>query len=140
MSSKKKSKYRTLNHWPEARNTGVKSKEARHVYVPHYETLTLKKIFEFLNDGHGQVFQYLPDLQEIDKIGREWICNIIATIIQDKFVDWVAKQVNDRNELIVEKGDLAVEMDDEIFAAFQSSTAVSRKYQISSSVFIHYFL
>jgi len=81
MSGKKKSKYRLPNHWPEAHNTGVQAKEARHVYVPHYDTLTLKKIFEFLDDDHEKVFEYLPDLQEIDKVARDWICNIIATIL-----------------------------------------------------------
>ena len=82
----------------------------------------------FLDDGHEQVYQYLPDMREIDKVSREWICNVISTVLEDEFVNWVSKQVQDRNVAVVEKNELAVEMDPDIYAAFMASTAVSRKY------------
>ena len=115
-------------HWLEYHIIGIKSKEARHIYVPHYETLTIKKILDFLDDGNSQVFDYLPDLRELDKIAREWICNVCASVLQDEFVEWVTEQVNDRNEELVEKKDLNIEMDNEIYQAFQASTAVSRTF------------
>ncbi len=39
----------------------VKSKEVRHVNVPFYEALTIKKIADFLENGHQHVFDYFPD-------------------------------------------------------------------------------
>ena len=60
------------------------------MYVPHYDTLTLKTIMSFLDDGHKQVYQYLPDMREIDKVSREWICNVISTVLEDEFVNWVS--------------------------------------------------
>ena len=86
----------------------------------------------FLEDGREQVFDYLPDLQELDKVSREWICNVCGTVLQDEFEQWVAVQVKNRNEEVVEKGELAIEMDAEVFAAFQSSTSVSRKFLFTS--------
>ena len=49
-------------------------------------------------------------------------------MLQDEFVEWVTEQVNDRNEELVEKKDLNIEMDHEIYQAFQASTAVSRTF------------
>ena len=81
MSGKKKSKCHCPYYWSEYHVVEIKAKEARHVYVPYYETLTIKKILSFLEDGHKQVFDYLPDLQELDKIAREWICNVCCTVL-----------------------------------------------------------
>ena len=82
---------------------------------------------EFLEDGRKQVFDYLPDLQELDKVSRGWICNVCATVLEEDFTDWVTAQVKIRNMEVVENKELNIEMDPEIFAAFQASTAVSRK-------------
>jgi|AACY02.4.fsa_nt_gi hypothetical protein len=62
MSGVKKRKCHVLNCSPDHIHAGIKSKEARHVYVPHYDTLTIKTILDFLADGRKQVFDYLPDL------------------------------------------------------------------------------
>ena len=105
----------------------IKAKEVRHVYVPQYETLTLKNIFEFLEDGNLAVFDYLPDKQEIDKVSREWICNVCATIMKNKFTDWLNKNIKKRNEKLVDKNEMNIEMDKDIYDAFIASTAVSSK-------------
>ena len=39
----------------------------RHISVPQYEGLALKDISGFLNEGHEEVFDYMPDAQEIHK-------------------------------------------------------------------------
>ena len=43
-------------------NIEIKSKEARHISVPYYDTLTIKTILAFLDDGREKVYDYLPDL------------------------------------------------------------------------------
>ena len=43
----------------------IRNKDVRHVSVPQYEGLTIEKIAKFINDGHQEVYQYLPDQQEI---------------------------------------------------------------------------
>jgi len=81
----------------------------------------------FLEDDHDFVFDYLPDMQELDKISKEWVCNVIATMLNTKFTDWLSKNINKRNEKVVEKGDMAIEMDRDVYDAFMASTAVSSK-------------
>ena len=63
----------------------------RHCYVPQYDSLTLDKITEFLNEGHDYVLEYLPDAIEIHKISKEWICNVVATILKNIFTDWLMR-------------------------------------------------
>ena len=69
----------------------------------------------------------------------EWICNVCATVLEEDFTDWVTEQVENRNIEVVESKELNIEMDPEIFAAFQASTAVSRKYLFSSSSLIIFY-
>ena len=78
------------------------------------------------------MFDCLPDLQELDKVSREWICNICCTVLKEDFENWVSKQIQNRNEEVVEKNELNIEMDAEVFAAFQASTSVSRKLLLAS--------
>ena len=61
----------------------------RHCYVPQYDSLTLDKITEFLKEGHHHVLEYLPDAIEIHKVSKEWICNVVATILKNIFTNWL---------------------------------------------------
>ena len=74
------------------------------------------------------MFEYLPDKQEIHKISREWICNIYASVLKNVFTDWVRKKIEERNEEVVEKKNLAIELDPDVADAFNQSTSVSCKY------------
>ena len=67
-----------------------------HVRVPFYENLTLEKIIAQL-ESRPEVFDYLPDGKELRKTPRQWICNIIATIIGTPFVELVQARINERN-------------------------------------------
>ena len=56
---------------------------------------------------------------------RQWVCNIIATIVGRPFVDWVKTRVNERNAALIKDRNLGIAMDPAIAAAFHASTAVS---------------
>ena len=87
----------------------------------------MKNIASFLNHGYQHVFEYMPDSQEIHKVNKEWICNVCATIMNNKFTDWLSKNINKRNEKLVEKKEMNIKMDRDIYEAFIASTAVSSK-------------
>ena len=71
----------------------------------------------------------LPMAQkEIRKMPREYIGNIIYTLVGDDFRDWVKSRVDQRNTKVAEEGDMMIDMDPEIYKIFQSSNAVSGKY------------
>ena len=63
----------------------VKSKKVRFIKVPQYEGLSLKVIAEYLNNHHPELFDYMPDSQEIHKVCKEWICNVCVSVLGDEF-------------------------------------------------------
>ena len=67
--------------------------------------------------------------RELDKLPRAYIANVIHTMTGDAFVKWVEKQVNERNAKVAREANM-IEMDSQIAAIYQASTAVSGKYRI----------
>ena len=62
MSGTKTSKCISRSFSCDQLNIEIKAKEARHIRVPYYETLTIKRILDFLDDGPEKVYNYLTDL------------------------------------------------------------------------------
>ena len=51
--------------------------------------------------------------------------NVCSTVICQPFTDWVRAMIEERNHKLAEKQDLNVEIDPDIMAVIQASTAVS---------------
>ena len=79
-------------------------------------------------DEHPEVYEYLPEPNlELPKTPKQWVCNLCATVLGDDFIDWVQLKVKARHEKVMEQKDLAIIMDPEMAAIFNSSTVVSSK-------------
>ena len=100
----------------------------RHISVPHYENLTIDKIKAFSIGQNKDIEKYLPDKRELFKVSREWIANVCATVLGTAFTDWVKEQIEERNEAVKEKGEMNIELDPDIAAAFKASSSVSCKH------------
>ena len=88
----------------------------------------MKEILQFLDDDHPQVYDYLPEPNiELPKTPKQWIANVCATVLEEKFSKWVKVQVAARHEKVGVKKDLMIQMDPEIAKIFKLSTAVSSK-------------
>ena len=88
----------------------------------------MKEIRQFLDDAHPQVYDYLPEPNiELPKTPKQWLANVCATILKDKFSNWVKAQVAARHDKVAVKKDLMIQMDPEIAKIFEQSTAVSSK-------------
>ena len=110
--------------------SGVKKRvyghQVRHITIPAYEGLAIRNIAAFTN-LHGRVHDYLPDGKEVLKMPKQWIGNIVHSVLKNIFSDWVKMQIERRNEeMLVERG-LTIDMDPEVAAAFQASTKTSGK-------------
>ena len=106
----------------------IKSEDVKHITVPQYEGLALKHIGGFLENGHQHVYSYLPDQQELSKVPKEWICNVIVTVVGEPFHKWVKSVVEVRNKAVATKRGEMITMDADVAAAFHASTKISRKY------------
>ena len=59
------------------------------IYVPQYDTLTIKSIFEKL-DKYPECFEYFPaDKKEINRLPKQWIVNVAVTVIGEPFAKWI---------------------------------------------------
>jgi len=112
----------------------LKSASIRHIQIPQYETLTLKEMLGFLQQ-HRQVLQYLPIAKEVVKLPKQFVANVIYTVVGDPFADWVKERVEARNAKIVQVQNLAIDMDPDVYAAFANSTAISSKLLLIFFIF-----
>ena len=69
----------------------------------------------------------MPDERDIPKLPRQWIINVIYSIVGDDLREWVSQQIKSRNEKLAEKQDLMIDLDPDIAAAFGSSLNISSK-------------
>ena len=70
----------------------------------------------------------LPVEAEIKKLPRQYIANVIYTLVGDPFYQWVQLKINERNEKVKQQMNINIQMDPRVAEAFRNSTAVSSKY------------
>jgi hypothetical protein len=96
------------------------------MFVPQYEFLALEDVMEFAA-GYAGVNDYFPVAREMRKLPRQYICNMIYSIVGDPFMKWVKNRVAARNSKVAVTNNLNVQLDPNVAKAFAMSSAVSRK-------------
>ena len=80
-----------------------------------------------MDEHHPDVYDYLPHPdRELPKTPKQWIANVCATLLENKFSAWVKYYVDNRHEKVAETKGL-IDMDSEMARIFHQSTAVSSK-------------
>ena len=64
----------------------------------------------------------LPVEKEIEKLPRDYIGDVICSVVGDPFIAWKEQRIAERNRKIAEKQDQFCGMDPDIAAAFRAST------------------
>ena len=72
-----------------------------------------ESLLEWAKSYH-QIFNYLPDKQDLDRVPRAWIANVIYTIVGDPFKEYVDAMIEQRNQALINKRDLGISMDPQI--------------------------
>jgi hypothetical protein len=104
----------------------INAKDAKVITVPHFEGLTSEKMLEFAAQ-YANVMEALPIVErERLKLPRDYLANVIYTLVGKLFADWVDKRVEDRHAKVL-KEEEAIHLDPEIARIFQASTATSGK-------------
>jgi len=103
----------------------IKGTDMKHLSVPMYEDLTIKEFLNFAKD-YPEVMKAFPSVEkERKKLPRQYIINVIYTLVGQPFRDWVYRLVDNRHESVVDKRDMNIVMDPEIAAIYKESKAVS---------------
>jgi len=109
------------------KRTIIKAQNIKHLYVPQFEHLAIKDMMAYCS-GIPKVMKAFPtEAKEIDKLPRQYIINVIYTLVGKPFELWVNQRIENRHAKITEDKDLNIELDPEIAAIFQASNAVSGK-------------
>ena len=66
----------------------IYSDRVKHIDVPQFESLSIQAIFDFAS-GDRDVESALPPSNEIKKLSRAYLANVIYTIMGQNFQDWV---------------------------------------------------
>ena len=74
-----------------------------------------------------------PTTKETEKFPRQYIANVIHTIVGRPFREWIDRQLEEKNAELAEKKEMNIELDPEIEAIFKASTAVSGKWRVLRS-------
>ena len=79
-------------------------------------------------DLYTEVKKYFPtDRKETEKMPRQYIANIIHTVVGKPFREWSDNLVKTRNVHQAEKKEMFIELDPEVQKVFDASTSVSCK-------------
>ena len=108
--------------------TKIRRGEQKTICLPFYEGLTVEDLLTYAKQRED-VMRALPAVQhEILKLPREYLGNVIVTIVGDHFQEWVDEQIRVRNAKYKEEHDQNLEVDSEVEAAYQRSTSIGSKY------------
>ena len=77
----------------------------------------------------------MPDDRDLSKVPRQWLINVIYSIVGDDFRKWVSVEVKNRNDQLADNQNLMIELDPEIAAAFGSSLNISSKFIVSQTIY-----
>ena len=111
-----------------AKRRSIKSKDIKQLGVPLYEGLSTNDILQWAQ-RYPEVDQALPsEPREIDKLLRQYVINVVYTLVGDPFRLWVESVMQARDAKITSERSLGIELDPEILRVFRNSTAVSSKF------------
>ena len=103
----------------------IQGKEVKHLNVPQYEGLKIEAFYEFAKKFPECMKAFPEDKHEMEKLPRQYVINVIYTLVGQPFRAWVDQLVDNRHEEIAESKQLYIEMDPEIAEIYNRSKAVS---------------
>ena len=122
--------YDTVTVWhlrdiASGRRRKILGKDVQYLSVPQYFGLSVVDILEY-GTASAEVKNALPVVEkETLKMPRQYLINVIYTLMGLPFRMWVGSRVDERHKKVADERNMNIQMDPEIAAIFRSSTAVS---------------
>ena len=102
----------------------VKWSDVKVIKVPHIKGLEVANIIKFAKNN-TDIQKYLPEYDYKKEPNRDWIWNIVHTLIQDKFNTFISEKINEREKTIINSRNLGVSVLPEIINIIKKSKSVS---------------
>jgi hypothetical protein len=59
------------------------------MHVPFYESLSIKELLKWAGENYQEVARFFPILKEQVKLPRQWIINVLFSVIGEDFAQFV---------------------------------------------------
>lgn len=102
----------------------LKSSEIRVRNIPHLKGLTVQNLLDFSEDK-VDIHSYLPKYEYKKLPNREWLANIINTLIPAELDAFIAEKLNERVKLVVMKKSLNIKALPEFIEVFKKAKNIS---------------
>ena len=56
--------------------------------VPHYDELSRSEIVQHASQ-YLELMHYVPHDRDVIRVGRGWLCNMIHSVVGNRFREWV---------------------------------------------------
>ena len=94
------------------------------IKVPQYKELHVKDILKFAA-SKVNIKMYMPDYAYQKEPNREWLCNIVNTLIKDEFQEYINEKVENRKLELINNQNLGIKAKPEFINIFKYSQSVS---------------
>ena len=124
--------YQTMTVWHlrdimSGKRKMIKSADVKHIFIPQFERLSTADLLEWAKK-YPTVYQALPVVEsEIEMLHRQYIANLIYTLVGEPFQDWVDVVLKKRSKRLADERNLNINLDPEIARIFKASTTISCK-------------
>ena len=79
----------------------LKCKEVKVCKVPHFKTLSVGWMLEFAKEN-TDIEQFLPDFNYQKFPNREWLWNLLNSVLEDRFKEFIRTKQLERTQYIME--------------------------------------
>ena len=108
--------------------TRIEAKDVKHVAIPQFKGLGIKEMMEYAHMFPEVMKAFPTGDKEAEKLPRQYIANVIHTLVGKPFRQWIDAKLEERNAELVEKKEMIIELDPEIEALFKASNSVSGRF------------
>ena len=102
----------------------VKWSEVIVIQVPQYKGLRVKDLLNFA-ESEFEIHDFLPKYDYNKEPNREWLCNLINSLISDKFKEFINIEIKRRNKELITNQNLGISARPEFIEIFRNSQSIS---------------
>ena len=102
----------------------IKCSNVAVIKVSYYKELHVLDLLSFAS-SKVNIKDYLPDYQYKKEPNREWLCNVINSLIQEKIYEFIQEKVDKRREELIKSQNLGIAIKQEFETLFANFNAVN---------------
>ena len=102
----------------------LKCSEVKVCKVSHFKTFKVRDLIEYARQNTN-IDEFLPDYNYQKQPNREWLWNVINTVVGERFRAFIMQRQQERTEYILDKKQMKVRALPEFIKLFQDSTSIS---------------